>query len=78
MNTGNNIVSFLLNAKENIQKIYLQYKEDNEIKNITYQEAYDYALGMADQLYELGLRKGDKVTIIAHNSWQWMMVDKQF
>ncbi|MEO6052121.1 MAG: long-chain fatty acid--CoA ligase [Pyrinomonadaceae bacterium] len=53
----------------------LNYKKDGEWKNISSAEMVLRAENIALGLYSLGLRKGDRVAILAANSPEWTLTD---
>lgn len=53
----------------------LNYKKDGEWKAISSDEMISRAENIALGLYSLGLRKGDKVALLAANSPEWTLTD---
>lgn len=53
----------------------LNYKKDGKWKAISSDEMIDRAENIALGLYSLGLRKGDKVALLAANSPEWTLTD---
>lgn len=73
---SNTIIETIYQAKKRFPtKVYLQYKEGNELKSFTYQEVCEMVEQLAASLYSIGIRKGDKISIISDNMWKWMVAD---
>jgi len=66
---------FLRSASEFNLSNALNYKKNNEWKAISSVEIVERAENIALGLYSLGLRKGDRVAILAPNSPEWTLVD---
>jgi long-chain acyl-CoA synthetase len=57
--------------------IVIQYYKDKEGKyrSITYRQFYEDACFLASALLELGVKRGDRVGLIADNRQEWMLTD---
>jgi long-chain-fatty-acid--CoA ligase ACSBG len=49
----------------------LRYTKNNKIETITYKKYFKLCQNVANSLKYLGLKKGDKIGIIGHNSPEW-------
>lgn len=56
-------------------KPMLQYKVDNEYKDIGYPEAYEHTELIALGLASMGVKRDDKIAIISENRPEWVYVD---
>lgn len=66
---------FLRSATEFDLPNALNYKKDGEWRAISSAEIIERAENIALGLYSLGLRKGDRIAILAPNSPEWTLVD---
>ena len=51
------------------------FKKDGEWSHISWNEASDLVQDLSLGLHEIGVRKNDKISIIAENSYKWCVVD---
>ena len=58
-------------VKEFPDKVCLQLKKEDSLCAYTYRQMYDSAVKVGNWLYELGIRKSDRVAIILENCPQW-------
>ena len=56
-------------------RIAAHYHEGPAFRSITYKELYQRIFEIAGKLYGLGLKKEDRLAIIAENSLEWALVD---
>ncbi len=56
-------------------KTALMYKEGGKYRPISYSEFLDYSLKVARGLKKRGIKKGDKISILAENSHNWVITD---
>ncbi|OHD21526.1 MAG: hypothetical protein A2086_16300 [Spirochaetes bacterium GWD1_27_9] len=56
-------------------KVFLKYKKDGKFESITFIQLADMVENLAGSLYEIGIRKGDKVGIISDNMYKWFVSD---
>ncbi len=55
---------------------FLKYKEgDSKFKSLSYDEVKEKVTEIACALYNIGMRKGDKVGIISDNMYKWIISD---
>lgn len=66
---------FLQAARKHNRADALNYKKDGEWKKISSAEMISRAENVALGLYSLGLRKGDRVALLAANSPEWTLTD---
>ena len=66
---------FLQAAQKHNRADALNYKKDGEWKKISSAEIISRAENIALGLYSLGLRKGDRVALLAANSPEWTLTD---
>ncbi len=66
---------FLKAAEKHNRADALNYKKDGEWKRISSDEMISRAENIALGLYSLGLRKGDRIALIAANSPEWTLTD---
>jgi long-chain acyl-CoA synthetase len=57
------------------KELYLNNKVNGEWIGISTKEAYDHIHDMASGLINLGLKPGEKVAIISHNCYEWVLAD---
>ncbi len=75
----NTISELFINAKNSYQdKIAFQYKADNKWINNSHNLLHQNASKLAYALYDLGLRKGDKVLLLSENRIEWIYFDAAF
>lgn len=70
---------FILNAANHIHHpdhIFLMEKSGNEYKNITYKETIENINKWAAYLYHIGVRKGDKLSIVLENCPEFIYFDQ--
>ncbi len=60
-----------IQAKRIPNKIALQMVNDAEWERYTYAETYTYSRQVAFQLWNCGLRKGDRVVLVSENQPEW-------
>ena len=56
-------------------KTLFGFKKDGEWSLISWNEASDLVQDLSVGLHEIGVRKNDKISIIAENSYKWCVVD---
>ena len=56
-------------------KTLFGFKKDGEWSHISWNEASDLVQDLSVGLHEIGVRKNDKISIIAENSYKWCVVD---
>ena len=56
-------------------KTLFGFKKDGEWSHVSWNEACDLVQGLSLGLHEIGVRKNDKISIIAENSYKWCVVD---
>ena len=56
-------------------KTLFGFKKDGEWSHISWNEAGDLVQDLSLGLHEIGVRKNDKISIIAENSYKWCVVD---
>ncbi len=66
---------FLKGAAKHNRADALNYKKDGEWKKISSQEMIARAENIALGLYSLGIRKGDRIALLAANSPDWTLTD---
>ena len=52
-------------------RIVMQIQEGQGYRHDTYEELLEQVRGLSSSLVELGLRSGDRISIVAENSPQW-------
>ncbi|MCL2196134.1 MAG: AMP-binding protein [Treponema sp.] len=63
-------------AKENPEIIIQYYKDkDGKYRSVTYRQFFEDVCYIASGLIELGVKRGDKVGLIADNRQEWMVTD---
>jgi len=63
-------------TQENPNIVIQYYKEKNgKYRSVTYQQFYEDVCFIASGLMELGVKRGDKVGLIADNRQEWMVAD---
>lgn len=72
----NSIGAMFYAKRENSAKeIAYKLKVDGEWKTVTYEEAISRSEKISAGLVSMGIKKGDKVAIIAANSLEWALID---
>ena len=56
-------------------KTLFGFKKDGEWSHISWNEASDLVQDLSIGLHEIGVRKNDKISIIAENSYKWCVAD---
>ena len=56
-------------------KTLFGFKKDGEWNHISWNQASDLVQDLSVGLHEIGVRKNDKISIIAENSYKWCVVD---
>ena len=56
-------------------KTLFGFKKDGEWSHVSWNEASDLVQDLSVGLHEIGVRKNDKISIIAENSYKWCVVD---
>ena len=67
--------SITLDYGKDQKKPMLQYKEDDKYKDVGYTEAYEHTELFALGLASMGVKRNDKIAIIAENRPEWVYVD---
>ncbi|MEO0368032.1 MAG: AMP-binding protein [Pseudomonadota bacterium] len=62
-------------ATEHPDKVYLRQPMDGDYVETSWGQVFDRAKRIAAGLYKIGLKKGDKVSILAGNCDEWFIVD---
>jgi len=62
-------------AEKKPDEVFLNQPVDGLVRSLTWGESADAARRMASALLDLGLRRGDKVAILAKNSAEWILAD---
>lgn len=72
----NTISELFINAKNSYQdKIAFQFKSDNNWIDISHNLLHSNVSKLAHAIYDLGLRKGDKVLLLSENRIEWIYFD---
>ena len=66
---------FFENSSLYQNKTLFGFKKDGEWSHISWNEASDLVKDLSVGLHEIGVRKNDKISIIAENSYRWCVVD---
>jgi len=66
---------FAQHSSNTPDKVYLRQPINGEITDYTWADAYDQTLRLAQGLLSLGLKKGDRVAILADNCAEWFISD---
>ena len=66
---------FFENSSLYQNKTLFGFKKDGEWSHISWNEASDLVQDLSLGLHEIGVRKNDKISIIAENSYKWCVVD---
>jgi long-chain acyl-CoA synthetase len=66
---------FARQVEKTPNKVYLRQPVNGEYVESTWTEVYDKTLRLAQALIDLGLKKGDRVAIIANNCSDWFVAD---
>ncbi|HOV14662.1 MAG TPA: AMP-binding protein, partial [Spirochaetota bacterium] len=71
------LVNLLYNSKEKYANLpFLKYRENNSsFKSISYFDFFEMVESLSASLYEIGVRKGDKVGIVSDNMYKWYITD---
>ena len=70
------LVEVIYNAQKNSgDKDFLKYRVDEKFVSITYNQFVEMMEVFAASLYDIGVRKGDKVGIISENIYKWLITD---
>ena len=51
------------------------FKKDGEWEHVSWTKTSDLILSLASGLNEIGVKKNDKISIIADNSYKWCVID---
>ncbi|NIA23299.1 MAG: AMP-binding protein [Proteobacteria bacterium] len=62
---------FLDSVKEYGNKVAIQIRKDGKFEKISYNQLCEKATGLAKMLVKLGVKKGDKVSVISKNRPEW-------
>ena len=83
----NNLILFRLIKMNTLTQLFFEnsllyqnktlfgFKKDGEWSHISWNEASDLVQDLSVGLHEIGVRKNDKISIIAENSYKWCVVD---
>ena len=66
---------FARHVNDTPNKVYLRQPIQGEYKETTWAQAFDKTLRLAQSLLNLGLKKGDRVGILASNCDEWFIAD---
>ena len=66
---------FFENSSLYQNKTLFGFKKDGEWSHVSWNEASDLVQDLSLGLHEIGVRKNDKISIIAENSYKWCVVD---
>lgn len=71
------LVEVIYNSKKEFgNKDFIKYRENNSaFKSITFNEFVELMENIAAALYDLGVRKGDKIAIVSDNLYKWLIMD---
>ncbi len=70
------LVDELNNAKAVYKdKVFLKYKIDEKFNSISYNQFFELVQNFASSLYDIGIRKNNKVGIISENHYKWIIAD---
>ena len=67
--------AFAQQVSERGDRVYLRQPKDGVYQEITWSEAYNKTLRLAQGLLASGLKKGDRVAIISENCADWFIAD---
>ena len=62
-------------AKEQPNEVYLLQPENGNLNTFTWGQVWEQACQIAAALYNIGLKKGDKVAIVSKNCAEWFIAD---
>ena len=72
----NNLATMFFDAAEDFsQKPFLWAKENGEYVSRSYSEVASQVLYLADSLHLSGVKKGDRVVVVAENRPEWVVAD---
>lgn len=72
----NTLLDCLYNSqKQNGDKPFLKYRENENYIPISYNDFIKMMDSMAGALYDIGVRKNDKIGIISENMYKWLITD---
>ncbi|HOF00354.1 MAG TPA: AMP-binding protein [Spirochaetota bacterium] len=73
------LVDVIYNSKERFpDKDFLQHKDrgvENKFQSISYREFVVFMENLSASLYDIGVRKGDKIGFISDNCYKWLIAD---
>lgn len=67
--------AFLLRAQKDPNKVGFRFKKNGEWKELTFQEQFETVRRLSIGLRQQGIKKGDKVSILAQTSLAWGQMD---
>jgi long-chain acyl-CoA synthetase len=62
-------------ALENKENTALAYIRNGDYQKINYQELNNFVLQIVNYFLSLGLKKGDRISILSENRWEWPVID---
>ena len=72
----NNLPQIFFNNSELYQnKRLFGFKINNKWDHLSWKKTRELVLNISSALYEIGVKKNDKISIIAENSYKWCVVD---
>lgn len=66
---------FAKNAQEKPNQVYLRQPKNRQVTEYTWVQAYDKTLRLAAAFKAMGLKPGDKVSILSSNCAEWFITD---
>jgi long-chain acyl-CoA synthetase len=71
-----NLIELIYNSNKLYgSNVFLKYKKNDAFQSITYNEFIDLMESLAAALYDMGVRKNDKISLVADNCYKWMISD---
>lgn len=69
------LTQFAKNAQEKPNQVYLRQPKNRQVTEYTWAQAYDKTLRLAAAFKAMGLKPGDKVSILSSNCAEWFITD---
>ena len=66
---------FFNNSELYENKTLFGFKRDDNWEHLSWKNTKDLVLNISSALHEIGVKKNDKISIIADNSYKWCAVD---
>lgn len=71
-----NITDLIYSAAANFpDRVYIKYRENNKINQLTFAEHLQMVQNLSAAFYEIGIKKGTKVGILSDNNYKWLISD---